>query len=76
LKTRPYPLTIERESDGGYVVADDVTLVYGCGDTLDAALADYDASLAEWRAITARNSPSSGFAGTTTWLLGLRLRSL
>ena len=59
---RPYPLTIERDDDGSYVVSDDVTLVYGRGDTLAEALAEYDASLAEWRAITTANDGRSGGA--------------
>lgn len=52
---RPYPLTTERESPadgGGYLVSDGVTLVYGYGETLDAALAAYDAALADWRKLT------------------------
>jgi len=49
---RPYPITVERDDDDGYIVADEVTLVYGWGETLAEAMADYDASLAEWRAIT------------------------
>lgn len=50
---RPYPLTIEQDADGSYVVSDEVTLVYGWGATEDAALLDYDVSLQEWREIEA-----------------------
>lgn len=50
---RPYPLTIEQDADGSYVVSDEVTLVYGWGETEDAALLDYDVSLQEYQELCA-----------------------
>lgn len=52
MSDRRYPLTIDRDTDGSYLVSDDTTLVYGGGDTIAAALRAYDAALADWRKLT------------------------
>ncbi len=42
------PVSIQWEPDGSFMVSDDVFLVYGVGDTRDAALHDYSVVLTEY----------------------------
>jgi hypothetical protein len=46
-------LLFERDDDGTYIVSDDVTVVYGVGDTPQAALGDYAVSMSEYFEILA-----------------------
>jgi hypothetical protein len=48
--------TIERDEHGQIIVSDDISLVYGCGDTLGEAIHDYVTSLQEYFQILSRHS--------------------
>ncbi len=45
---QPFPINIERDADGSYVVSDDLFLVYGSGDDQSDAIHDYVLSLIEF----------------------------
>jgi len=45
---RPLPITLERDTDGAYIVSDTLFCVYGWGRTLAEAHQDYVTSLIEY----------------------------
>jgi len=52
---RPFVLRYERDTDGSHLMSDSIFLVYGIGDTIDAAVRDYVTSLLEYYEIIAAN---------------------
>ena len=52
---KPMQLVLERDSDGWYVISDDLFFVYGLGPDLGAAFADYGQSLIEFYCLTERS---------------------
>jgi hypothetical protein len=59
LIVRPLPVAIEIDSEGWFVLSDDVFLVYGEGATLESAWEDYRSSLVEYCDMVQRDAPSS-----------------
>lgn len=49
----PLPVSVERDSDGRFVVSDDIFNVYGVGGSWDAAVSDYKVALVQFFEITA-----------------------
>ena len=56
---QPLPVALEIDSDGWFVLGDDIFLVYGEGATLEAAWEDYRSSLMEYCDIVQRDAPTS-----------------
>ena len=52
---QPLILKYEQDADASHLVSDDVFLVYGVGEDIDAAMADYTRSLLEYYEIVAAN---------------------
>ncbi len=48
----PLPISVERDTDGGFVASDDIFSVYGVGESWDAAVSDYKVALVEFFEIT------------------------
>ncbi len=53
---KPILVNIHRDTDGSYLADDNLSVVYGSGDTPDSALADYAESLKESYELTARDA--------------------
>ena len=49
-------LTIEQDADGTYIVDDDVSVIYGAGDTRAEAVYDYILSLVEYYELCERDA--------------------
>jgi len=58
---KPLALTVERDSEGWYIISDDVFLVYGTGPTWTEALHDYAQSLTESYQITERSAQTNEY---------------
>jgi hypothetical protein len=56
---QPLSVEVELDSEGWFVLSDDVFLVYGEGTTLESAWEDYRASLVEYCDIVKRDAPAS-----------------
>lgn len=58
---QPLQINIERDSDGSYVVSDDIFLVFGNGRSISDALHDYIYSLREFYFMIKKNSKIDQF---------------
>ena len=61
----PYRILIERDEDG-YIASDDISVVYGCGETPEEAERDYAQSFAEYLQILASKTE-----GLMSWAVEL-----
>ena len=59
LIVQPLSVEIEIDSEGWFVLSDDVFLVYGEGATLEAAWEDYRSSSVEYCDMVKRDAPAS-----------------
>jgi len=55
----PLSVLVERDSDGWWVLSDEVFMVYGTGQTPREAYADYVQSLIEYRGLVAEGAANS-----------------